>query len=226
MELIKDYSNCTNTYTKKIRVTKYTEGENVKIEKKGVKDICEFIIANNDNEYATMQKNHRQNYIENKKLSIADGVQKDDKYVRTFNPKLIQSGLQSKNTLSSILYMNELFKVNTIIYNDSSGKFYKTSFMKYPVLVCQYKNDEWHEIKDKEIKEDCVFHPIEELSHILNIDTGLMIFKSKLEPLSNYKVKDLEDLCKEFNITTMKNGKKKLKKDLYEDLSLHYIQNI
>ena len=45
MELIKDYGNVTNSYTKKIRITKYTEGENITIEKEGVKDICEIIIS-------------------------------------------------------------------------------------------------------------------------------------------------------------------------------------
>lgn len=226
MELIRDYGSFTNTYTSKIRITKYTEGENIKIEKEGVKDICEFIISNNDSEYATIQKNHRNNYIENKKLSIADSVQKDDRYIRSFNSKLIQSGLQTKNTLSSILYMNELFKVNTVIYNSSSGKFYKTSYNKYPTLFCQYKNNEWHEVEDKEIDETRVYHPIDDLSNILNIDTPIMIFKSKLESLTKYKVKDLEKMCEENNLQTTKNGKKKLKKELYDELSLYYIENM
>ena len=68
MELIKDYGNVTNSYTKKIRITKYTEGENITIEKEGVKDICEIIISHNDHEYSTIQKNHKENFITNKKL--------------------------------------------------------------------------------------------------------------------------------------------------------------
>ena len=34
MELIKDYGNVTNSYTKKIRITKYTEGEILLLKKK------------------------------------------------------------------------------------------------------------------------------------------------------------------------------------------------
>ena len=89
MELIKDYENVTNSYTKKIRITKYTEGENITIEKEGVKDICEIIISHNDHEYSTIQKNHKENFITNKKLQIADEVKKGEKYNKTFSPKII-----------------------------------------------------------------------------------------------------------------------------------------
>ena len=44
MDLIRDYKHINNEYTKKIKITKYTEGENITIEKEGVKDICEIII--------------------------------------------------------------------------------------------------------------------------------------------------------------------------------------
>ena len=52
-----------------------------------------------------------------------------------------------------------------------------------------------------------------------------MIFKSKLEGISKYKLKDLEDMCKEHNIDIMTNGKKKLKKQLYDDISLCLMKN-
>ena len=144
MDLIKDYNHINNNYTEKIRITKYTEGENIKIEKEGLEDICEIIISQNDQEYNTTQKNHRKNYITNKKLKIADNVVKDDKYTRNFSPKIIQIGLQEKNCLSSILYMNELYKINTIIFNGTTGKFYKTSIKDYPPLFCEYKYKSWH----------------------------------------------------------------------------------
>ena len=117
MDLIRDHKHVTNEYSKKIRIIKYTEGENITIEKEGAMDICEIIISQNDNEYSTIQKQQRQNYIINKKLEIADNVTKDEKFNKSFSPKIIQAGLQNKNCLSSILYMNELYKINTIICN-------------------------------------------------------------------------------------------------------------
>ena len=78
MDLIKDYKHINNAYTKIIRIVKYTEGENITIEKEGVKDICEIIISQINQEYNTIQKQQRENFIVNKKLEIADKVQKDE----------------------------------------------------------------------------------------------------------------------------------------------------
>ena len=97
MELIRDFGNVNNKYTQKIKITKYTEGENLVVEKIGVNDICEIIISQNVQEYDTIQKNHRENFVTNKKLEIADGVKKNEKYNRSFTPKIIQTGLQNKN---------------------------------------------------------------------------------------------------------------------------------
>ena len=220
MELIRDFGNLNNTYTKKIKITKYTEGENLVVEKKGVKDICEIIISQNVQEYDTVQKNHRENFVTNKKLEVADEVKKDEKYNRSFSPKLIQTGLQNTNYLSSILYMNEIYKINTVIYNSTTSKYYPTSLMDYPKLYCEYKGNTWFQ-KEENIEGKLPFNPITELSEILTIDTDIMIFKSKLEPLSKYKVKDLEKMCSEKGISIQKKGgKKKLKKELYDELSM------
>ena len=226
MDLIRDYKHINNGYTKKIKIIKYTEGETITIEKKGVKDICEIIISQNDQEYNTTQKQQRENYIVNKKLEIADNVTKNEKYNKNFSPKLIQTGLQNKNYLSSILYMNEFYKINTVIYNDNTNKFYKTSIMKYPILYCEYKNDTWHPLENVNITDDISWNDISELSNIITLDTGIMIFKSTMLPISKYKVKDLEDMCVKLNLETSTNGKKKLKKELYGQLSLHCFQSL
>ena len=56
----------------------------------------------------------------------------------------------------------------------------------------------------------------------------IYIYKPYLMPITKYKLKDLEEIAKEkeipLNGTT---GKKKLKKQLYDDINLkHYIQDI
>ena len=121
--------------------------------------------------------------------------------------------------------MNELYKVNTVIYNESNGKFYKTSLMKYPILLCQYKNNSWYDLENGKYTDNTQFSSLEELSNIISFDTNIMIFKSPLQALSKYKVKELEELCNDAQIDLMKNGKKKLKKDLYNDLTIHTIQS-
>ena len=229
MELIKEYKNVHNDYTKKIRVTKYTEGENITREVEGVKDICEIIISQNDQEYDTVQKTQRKNYIIKKKLEIADVVEKNERFTKSFNPKLIQRGLQNNNHISSILYMNELYKLNTVIYNSITNKFYMTSFMDYPKLFCEYKNNSWHHLEDVNVDENTKYHPANESAvnrpDILTLDTNIMIFKSNMESIAKYKIKDLEIMCGENGLETTINGKKKLKKELYDELSLHYIKS-
>ena len=120
--------------------------------------------------------------------------------------------------------MNELYKINTIIFNGTTGKFYKTSIKDYPPLFCEYKNKSWHLI-DNPSEKEFELNSLEDLSEILKIDASIMIFKSKLEGISKYKLKDLEDMCKEHNIDIMINGKKKLKKQLYDDISLCLMKN-
>ena len=78
--LDRSHKHINNEYSKKIRIVKYTEGENITIQKEGVKDICEIIISQNDHEYSTIPKQQRENYIINKKLEIADNVTKDEKF--------------------------------------------------------------------------------------------------------------------------------------------------
>ena len=221
MDLIRDYKHVNNEYTKKIKITRFTEGESTTVEKVGVKDICEVIISQNDQEYNTMQKQQRGNYIVKKKLEIADNVTKSEKFNKSFTPKIIQTGLQNENYLSSVLYMNELYKVNTTVFNSITNKFYKTSYMDYPMLFCEYKNNTWHYLEDADINQDTKFHQISELSDIITQDTNMMIFKSSMLPISKYKVKDLEEMCVKLNLETSTNGKKKLKKELYDLLSLH-----
>jgi hypothetical protein len=47
-------------------------------------------------------------------------------------------------------------------------------------------------------------------------------------PITKYKLKDLESIANEFSIPIVNaSGKKKLKKQLYEDINLkHYTQDI
>ena len=85
-------------------------------------------------------------------------------------------------------------------------------------------NYEWHLI-DNPSEKEFELNSLEDLSEILKIDASIMIFKSKLEGISKYKLKDLENMCKEHNIDIMKNGKKKLKKQLYDDISLCLMKN-
>ena len=93
--------------------------------------------------------------------------------------------------------------------------------MNYPMLYCEYKNNTWYPLENVNVSEDTLFHDINELSNIITLDTSILIFKSSMMSISKYKVKDLEEMCVKLNLETSTNGKKKLKKELYDLLSLH-----
>lgn len=224
MELIEDFKDVNNQYSKKIRIINYTEGEKVLMIEKGVEDICEIIIGNNELEYNNIDKNHRKSYIVNKKLEIAEKFVKNEDYSKKFTVKLIQSGLQSINYLSSILYLNEHYNINCIIYNDETKKFYHTSFKDKPKIIIVYKNNSWF-LEKNDLVIDNLHDDISEISNILTIDCDIMIYKPYLKPISNYKLKELEDSCKERDISILnEKGKKKLKKELYDEINLYEIK--
>ena len=223
MNFIEAFENNTNAFTKKIKDSSYLEG-NIKVKVKGVDDISEVIIGENEITYESMEKEHKKQFIVNKKLEIASTFKKDDKYNRKFSVSLIQNGFQNKNYLSSILYLNIYYKIHCVIYNENTGKYYQTTMKDYPKLICCYKDDKWMKI-DGEENENLEYSDIGELSNILTLDIDWLIYKPYLSSLSKYKVGDLETIAKE-NEIDLKNskGKKKTKKELYDSINLKYFK--
>ena len=226
MEFIEKHSHKKNTFTFKINdgESQYIEGNTKKVLNIGFKDICEIIIGENEIEYNTLEDNHRENYIKTKKLEIASSAIKNDKYSRSFNVSTIQRGFQGDNNFSSILYLNEYYKINCILYNRDVNKYYSTSFKDYPTLVCSFTNNKWNKEVD-ELPENIEFSDYKELGNILTIDCDKIIYKPYLGSISKYKMIDLEKICNEMEISLMNdNGKKKLKKQLYDNVNLKHIK--
>ena len=229
MEFINDFEKSTNQFSKKIKDSTFVEGKQI-IQEKGVDDICEIIIGNNEIDYQTCEESHKSSFIIQKKLEIAGKVTKNENYSNKFRVSLIQNGFQHKNVFSSILYLNEYYKIHCIIYNQDSNQFYKTTLKDYDPLFCIYKNDSWFLSSSLDVDLTTLTTNIEDLNTILTLDINeIMIYKPYLKSLTKYKLSDLETIAKEENIslTNETTGKKKLKKHLYDDINLkHYIQDI
>ena len=228
MEFINDFEQSTNQYAKKINESKYIEGRG-KIEEKGKEDICEIIIGANEIDYTSCEESQKTSFINQKKLEIASSVMKHEKYSKEFSQSLIQNGFQSKNVFSSILYLNEFYKINSIIYNQDTKEFYKTSFKNYEPLFCIYKNNEWFTTNESLMTENVEFSDLSKLSTILTMDMkSNIIYQSKLKSISKYKVSELESIATEYGIEIKtETGKKKLKKQLFNEINLkHYTQDI
>ena len=57
---------------------------------------------------------------------------------------------------------------------------------------------------------------------ILNIGT-IDIYDNYLSAISKYKLPELVEIAKEINISLDKDGKKKIKKELYNEINLYYL---
>ena len=217
--------NDTYQFADKINDSIFIEGNNKNIQVKGKGDICELLIGENEIEYQSLDDNHKGQFIRSKKLEIASSLKLDEKYCKKFKSTIIKAGFQEENHLSSILYLNEHYKINCIILNELTNSYYQTTVKDYPKITCVYKNNTWflnNDILQKDIEYSC----ISDLKEIITFDCDPQIYKSYLKSISNYKVKDLEDICnsEEFNISLKdKSGKKKLKAILYNEINLkHY----
>ena len=150
--------------------------------------------------------------------------------VDILSKSLICNNLQKKtdNILSLILFYNEYFKINIIFYNKSNNKFYKTGLKNYDsielysydYIYISYQNMKWT-ILDNMNDDEHGYSDISELHTILNIDLkNNSIYNLYLKAISNYKADELINIAKELNIDLMKNGKKKVKKELYDEINL------
>ena len=222
MEFIDKYCNVNNEYSKKIKSSKYTEGSKVLNKVSGYKDICEIFLKNNEYEYQLLSSEEKENYVYQKKLNIAalDGFDKN-KYISKFSKNLISRGLQEKNSLSSILYLNIIYNCNCIIFNADTNKYYKTGLTEDNLFFCEFKNNSWF---SKDLVQNIEYSDLNDLNNILNFDISTtMVFKGVLKSLASYKIDELRSMASELNIETQKNGKNKLKKTLYDEINLKKI---
>ena len=54
----------------------------------------------------------------------------------------------------------------------------------------------------------------------------LDVYQLDLQPIGKYKVTELVELANKINLPLEENGKKKIKKQLYDDINLYYLNLI
>ena len=203
-------------YTKQVMIKKY-------------KTLYELILSIKDHNYTILEENEKDKYVSEQKILLCSKV--DDEYEtynfnkRILSKSLICSNLQKNkdNLLSSILFYNDYFNINLIICHDN--KFYKTGLKNYDNIYIKYTKYGWVIIN---INVDNI-----EYENILDFKYGIeldlktnFIYNQYLKAISNYKSDELINISKELNIDLLKvDGKKKIKKDLYEEINLIKLYN-
>ena len=232
MEIFKELKNKNNNYSEKIIRNKYTQDISKKIniepkkydEKNNFKNIYELILSFKDNQYQILENSEKDKYTSDKKILLCSKV--DDEYdsynfnKRVLSKSLICANLQKHkdNLLSLILFYNDYFKINLILCHDD--KYYKSGIKNFDNIYIEYTKNGWI-IKDINFSYDIIYLNILELKYGIELDLKTnFIYNSYLKAISNYKSEELINIAKELNIDLMKNGKKKVKKELYDEINL------
>jgi hypothetical protein len=227
-DIFKDIRNTTFDYSKKITVNKFTQDINKVVKDKTVyyKSIFELILSFKDINYSILNPDEINSYVKTQLLDLCNII--DSNYTDyNLNKKVLSKQTLCKNIqlnkdiLSSILFYNEYFKINLIIFNKDSNKFYKTGLKDSENVYISYYDKKWF-IHDN-VDDPGNYSDISELSSIIDIDMKHnFIYNTYLKAISNYKADDLVSVANKLNISlTKQGGKKKTKKELYDEINLN-----
>ena len=206
--------------------------ENVKQEKQEKKEIFktleELLLFTYD--YNSMLQENPKIYIDKRKIELATFIDEHTEktydnfnYDKKFSKRLIQQGLQETDSLSSILYICDLYNIAIVLYDKYNNKYYKLSQKEKPLVYIEYYNHSFRIMEDptNDFKDINYESSIGGLDNIFNCNVkGIDIYKKYLKAISHYKMEDLIKIAEELNVEVKKNGKKKTKKVLYDDINL------
>jgi hypothetical protein len=230
MDLIKDIKY-ENTYCD-TKMNKYTQC-NITVDDNIVecmttsKSLEELLLHTYD--YVSILKKNDKNYIDTRKIEFATLLDEESNttydnfnYDKRFSKKLLQRGLQENDTLSTILYLSDLYNFGLVIYDKDYNKYYKLYTKSKPEVYICYENKYF---RNMETPSDMLnikyMEDLSGLSNMLNMNLkDIYIYKKYLKPISNYKIDELKKIAKELDVDIMKNGKCMNKQELYNMINL------
>ncbi len=217
----------SKVFTDTINISKYVQSTIKPNNSIKFTSLIELFFYYYDHHFQLIAEKDKELYIRQRLIEIATDLDENSQdchkkynYNKYMNISTIQQGLQMMNTVSSMLYLSDLYNINTVIYIE--GKSYKilTSDKKRNIFHIMYTCDgKWcklDDIPDYSISDFC------ELAECLQLDVKTKdIYNKYLNPIGKYKLQELIKLANERNISTNINGKKKVKKVIYDEINLY-----
>ena len=191
--------------------------------------IVDLFFSCFDPHYSLIENKDKQLYIKQLLVSIATEIDEDKSnkydnfnYLKCMNSTLIQQGLQSMNTVSCLLYLSDYYGVTTHVYVESLKSLIVTSDKVRKEFHIKFSNNKWSELTGElpEYKQG-EFKDLGE-AFVLDVKTK-DIYKKYLNPIGKYKSPELIQIAKDMDIPLVKDGKKKVKKELYDDINLYQL---
>jgi hypothetical protein len=224
MDLLSKFPS-SKIYCDRINNSSYEQSININ---KVYPSIIDLFFYNFDHHYSLIENKDKKMYVKQLLVNIAtqideDKVNKYDKfnYLKCMNPTLIQQGLQKSKTVSCLLYLSDYYNVTTNVYFDESKSYVVTSDKDRKKFNILFKDNKWSELTNL---PDYKLSDFNILSEGLILDVKSKdIYKKYLNPIGKYKAQELIDIAKEMGIPLENNGKKKVKKDLYNDINIYQL---
>ena len=230
MELLSNLKSSKN-YCESIRNSSFTQQISSYPKSKVYQNINDLFMDRFDPTCSILEEKEKPVYRKQRILEIATDIdeKKDTHYTmfqyssKHMKPSVIQTGLQVPNSLSSLLYLGDLYKVTPVIHLDTSKIQITTSKKTRQKLHILYKDGSFMELdKPTEFKTG-EYKDLGEC-FVLNIK-DLSVYSNYLDPIGKYKAPELVEIAKKVQIPLEVNGKKKVKKQLYDDINVYYLNH-
>ena len=191
--------------------------------------IIDLFFSCFDHHYSLIENKDKQLYVKQLLMSIATEIDEDKSnkydnfnYLKCMNSTLIQQGLQSMNTVSCLLYLSDYYGVTTHVYVESSKSLIVTSDKVRKTFYIHFKDNKWSELTGE--LPDYKQGEFKDLGEAFVLDVKTKdIYKKYLNPISKYKSPELIQIAKDMGLPLVKDGKKKVKKELYDDINLYQL---
>jgi hypothetical protein len=191
--------------------------------------IIDLFFSCFDHHYSLIENKDKQLYVKQLLMSIATEIDEDKSnkydnfnYLKCMNSTLIQQGLQSMNTVSCLLYLSDYYGVTTHVYVESSKSLIVTSDKVRKTFYIHFKDNKWSELTGE--LPDYKQGEFKDLGEAFVLDVKTKdIYKKYLNPIGKYKSPELIQIAKDMGLPLVKDGKKKVKKELYDDINMYQL---
>ena len=231
LQLINEFNQECN-FTESIQESNFTESIQNKKRMLKFNSLVECIFSNYDPMYQTIPNHEKNLYIKKLIMKICSEIdEKSKEYYDNFkfNSKVmkkniiqnsLQLSLQNKNTLSSLLYLNDYYKTHFVIL--SNNCYFETCSKNYKKDYILYQN---HKYSFATLNNSYRLEDLSKIPLSNDLKKG-SIYQNYLGPLSKYKVNELKEIALELNLSITENGKSKTKQILYDEINLHQLNLI
>ena len=211
--------------------------KNSKNPNKNYKTLVDCILANHNVMYQHIPPPEQKIFLQKLVMEICSCIdEKPENFWDNFgfNSKCMKSSLvqiafqlaeQNKNMISVIYYLNEYFQHHFVLVRND--KMYETSLKNYPREYILYDSgfsivgaaDTWTKGEQ------------EQLFNVMPITNDLSkdyrtVHKMPLQSIGKYKLPELKGFAVEYDIPLQKNGKNKVKQELYDEINLYKLNHI